>query len=185
MRLEKISLILTVMFFFSVPGFSYGAVIAKIGVVDFQKILSTSDAGKSAQSEINKQGKKMEAGLKEKGDEIEEIKKKLERESLVMSKESRSEREREIRIKINDFKALKKRFANDFKLLEKKLVNQIQKDIFKIVEEIGKKEGYLLVIEKREGGVLYFPNTIDITDKLIHQYNAEYALKSEAEKKKE
>ncbi|KKL86845.1 hypothetical protein LCGC14_1940670, partial [marine sediment metagenome] len=67
MRLEKISLILTVMFFFSVPGFSYGAVIAKIGVVDFQKILSTSDAGKSAQSEINKQGKKMEAGLKEKG----------------------------------------------------------------------------------------------------------------------
>ena len=173
MRLEKISLILTVMFFFSVPGFSYGAAIAKIGVVDFQKILSTSDAGKSAQSEINKQGIKMEDDLKKKGNEIEEIKKKLERESLVMSKESRSEREREIRIKINDIKILKKRFAQDFKLLEKKLVNLIQKDIFKIVEEIGKKEGYLLVIEKREGGVLYFPSTIDITDELIHQYNAE------------
>jgi outer membrane protein len=70
-------------------------------------------------------------------------------------------------------------------LVEKKLVNRIQKAIFKIVEEIGKKEGYLLVVEKREGGVLYFPNTIDITDKLIHQYNAEHTLKSEAEKKKE
>ena len=185
MRLKKISRLLTVMLFFSVPGFSYGAVIAKIGVVDFQKILSTSDAGKSAQNQINQRGKKLEADLKKKGDEIEEIKKKLERESLVMSKESRSEREREIRIKINDFKALKKKFANDFRLLEKKLVGLIQKDIFRIVEEIGKKEGYLLVIEKREGGVLYFPSAIDITDKLIHQYNAEYALKSEAGQKKE
>ncbi len=60
-------------FFFAFS--SYGADIAKIGVVDFQRILETSSGGKSAQVEINKKGKAMEQTLKEKGVEIEELKK--------------------------------------------------------------------------------------------------------------
>ncbi len=153
----------------------YGADVAKIGIIDFQRILETSSAGKKAQAEIAKQGKQMEADLKEKGAEIEEIKKKLEREALVMSKEMREEREREIRIKINDFKSLQKKYMTDFKMQEQRLVGRIQKDIFKIVEEIGKKEGYLLILERREAGVLYFPKTNDITDKIIQMYNAKFA----------
>ena len=45
----------------------------------------------------------MELELKQKGGEIEELRKQLERESMVMSKEKREEKEREIRIKLNDF----------------------------------------------------------------------------------
>jgi len=157
----------------------HSADVAKIGIIDFQRILETSSAGKKAQTEISKQGKQMEADLKGKGAEIEEIKKKLEREALVMSKEMREEREREIRIKINDFKTLQKKYMTNFKMQEQRLVNRIQKDIFKIVEEIGKKEGYLLILERREGGVLYFPKTNDITDKLIQMYNAKYAQKAD------
>ena len=161
----------------------YGADVAKIGIIDFQRILETSSAGKKAQAQISKQGKKMEADLKGKGAEIDEIKKKLEREALVMSKEMRDEREREIRIKINDFKTLQKRYMTDFKMQEQRLVNRIQKDLFEIVEEIGKKEGYLLVLEKREGGVLYSPNTNDITDKLIQMYNTKFAQEEEKKAK--
>ena len=69
--------------------------VVKIGVIDFQKILKTSNAGKAAQAEISRQGTKMEADLKKKGSELEELKKKLEREVLVMSKEMRDEKERE------------------------------------------------------------------------------------------
>ncbi len=66
---------------------------------------------------------------------------------------------------------LKKKYAANFKRMEKRLVNRIQKAIFKLVEEMGKKEGFLLIVEKREGGVLYYPTTIDITDRLIQKYN--------------
>lgn len=163
----------------------YSADVAKIGIIDFQKVLETSIAGKKAQAEISKQGKKMEADLKQKGAEIDEIKKKLEREALVMSKDMREEREREIRIKINDFKTLQKRYMTDFKVQEQQLVQRIQKDIFKIVEEIGKKEGFLLVLEKREGGVLYSPNTNDITDKLIQMYNTKFSQQEKNKAKKD
>jgi outer membrane protein len=169
-----------IIFSFCFSAFSsYGADIAKIGVVDFQRILETSSAGKSAQAEINAKGKIMEKALKEKGAEIEELKKKLEREALVMSKEKKDEKEREVRIKINDFKALQKQYLTEFQELEQGLVKTIRNKVFELVEEMGKKEGYLLIIERRGGGLLYFPNTIDITDKLIQQFNDAYARKGD------
>ena len=171
MRHEKIAFWLAVTLVLSAAAPSWAADIAKIGVVDFQKVLSVSNAGKQAQAEINTKGKAMEADLKKKGSEIEEIKKRIERETLVMSKENREEKEREFRIKLNDFKMLKKKYAGDFKRMEKRLVSRIQKEILQLVEEMGKKEGFLLIVEKREGGVLYYPSTIDITDRLIQKYN--------------
>ncbi|MEW6673773.1 MAG: OmpH family outer membrane protein [Thermodesulfobacteriota bacterium] len=169
--------------FFIATFSSYGADVAKIGVIDFQRILETSSAGKASQAEINKQGKAMEAELKKNQEDLEEIKKRLEREALVMTKDMREEKEREFRIKVNDFRALEQKFKKDISDLNKRLVKRMQDDVFDLVEEIGKKEGYLLVVEKTEGGVVYAPNTIDITDKLIQLYNTRFAQKTEKKEK--
>jgi outer membrane protein len=93
-----------------------------------------------------------------------------------MSKEKREEKEREIRIKLNDFKSLQKRYRTELQSLEKKLVNALLKDVSTLVEEIGKKEGYLLIIDNT--GVMYSPGSIDITDKLIKELNARHTKKS-------
>jgi outer membrane protein len=178
MRTYKTAFITIVVCFGFFVASSYGADVAKIGVVDFQKVLETSNAGKLARGEINEQGRKMEEDLKEKGEKIEEAKKKLEREALVMSNEMRAEKEREIRISINDFKSLQKQYMADFKEQEKKLVTSIQKELLKIVSEIGKKEGFLLILEKREAGIIYSPDTIDISDRVIQEYNTVFAQKT-------
>ncbi len=152
-----------------------GADVAKIGVVDIQKILLTSSAGKMAKAQINKKAREMEARLTEKKEEIDKLKETLEREALVMSKETREEREREIRIKINDIKSLKKKFEKDLKTIEGKVVKRIQSDMATIVQELGKNEGFLLIITNQV--VLYAPSTIDITDQLIQSYNTSLAEK--------
>jgi len=159
-------------FIFIFCGFSYAADVAKIGVVDFQKILETSKVGQAAQNEIKSQGEKMEVTLKDKGEEIENLKKKLEREALVIDREARSDREREIRIKINDLKALQKKYVADFRDLEARMIERIRKQLDNIINNIGKSDGYLLIIEKNQAGVLYCPNKIDITEKVIKDYNA-------------
>jgi outer membrane protein len=143
--------------------------VAKIGVVDIQKVLLTSSAGKMAKAQINKKAREMEANLTVKKEEIETLKENLEREALVMNKETRDERERDIRIKINDIKSLKNTYENDLKKIEGKVVKRIQKDVDVIIEEMGKKEGYLLIISNPV--VLYAPTSIDITDQLIQAYN--------------
>jgi outer membrane protein len=182
MNITKIAFVTLV---FSVCLFvasSFGADVAKIGVVNFQTILEKSDAGKMAMAEINKHGKELEASLKKKGKEIEETKNKLEREALVMSKEMREEKEREIRISTNDLKILQNKYTADLRQLEAKLVRNIQKEVLEIIAEIGKKEGFLVIFEKREAGVMYSPDTIDITDRLIQKYNSIFSQKSSKKK---
>ena len=151
----------------------FAANVAKIGVIDLQKILATSTSGKAIQAQLKSQKDKMESDLKKKGSEIEKISKRLERESMVMSKEMREEKEREQRIKINDFKSLQKKFRSDLQKLEGQLMNQLQQDIKGLVDSIGKKKGYLLIINKYN--VIYSPDSIDITDDLIKQLNAKTA----------
>jgi outer membrane protein len=182
MRIFKIAFVTMIFSICFFGASSYGADVAKIGVVSFQDILEKSDAGKMATEEINKSGKEMEDSLKKKGEEIDAIKNKLERESLVMSKEMREEKEREIRISINDFKTLKNKYMADFKQHEARLVRDIQKEVIEIVEEMGKKEGFLIIFEKREAGVLYSPDTIDITDRLIQRYNTSFSKKGSKKK---
>ena len=182
MQTAKIASAAAILFLFSLTV-SYGVDVAKIGVVDFQRILKVSSAGKSAQAEIKSQGEKMETDLKKKGSELEELKKRFEREALVMSKEMREEKEREFRIKINDFKSLEKKYKEEFRVLNNRLVNRIKKDVFELIEEMGKKEGYLLIVEKWEAGVVYSPTSIDITDKLIPQYNDKVARQAKKDKR--
>ena len=176
MRNIKWILVMVCVAFLGLCNFSLAADVAKIGVVDLQRVMETSDAGKSAQAQIKQQKDTMETDLKDKGAEIEQIRQRLEREAMVMSKESREEKEREARIKLNDFKILQKRYRNELQQLEQRLVAQLRDDTIALVDEIGKKEGYLLIISRV--GVLYSPNSIDITDQLIKRLNERYAKKS-------
>lgn len=176
MRTFKFVLMIIPLISFFLIGLADAADVAKIGIIDLQRVLDTSSPGKSAQAQIKKQKEKMELDLKKKGAEIEELRKRFERESMVMSKEKREENEREARIKLNDFKSLQKKYRAALQALEQKLVSEIRKEIFALVEEIGKKEGYLLIINKF--GVMYSPSSIDITDKLIQQLNARFAQKA-------
>ena len=159
--------------------YGFAADVAKIGVIDAQKVLMESDAGKAVQAEINKVGQEMQAKLETLGKEIKDLEQKLERESMVMTKALREEKAREIRIKVNDFKAQQKQYRQELQGLEKKHLGRIRNEILAVAEEIGKEGNYLLIVENV--GILYSPNSIDITDTLIKKYNAANQAKANKE----
>lgn len=177
MRTAKTVLTVMVLSLFFISGTVYGAGGMKIGVLDFQRVLAEASAGKTAVAEINRIGQLMKDDLEKKKAEIDEMKKRIEREMLVMSSEQQMEKEREFRIKVNDFKSLQKKYNTDARGIENRLIKQIKLDMYDLAKKIGEKEGLFLIIEKTEAGVLYSSDTIDISDKLIGQYNAEFAKK--------
>jgi outer membrane protein len=151
----------------SVPA---AAADVKIAVVNLQTVLETSVAGKAAQDQLKSQRDKLEGDLTQKGNELQELEKRLQRDSMVMSKETREDKEREFRIKASDFQALQKKYRSDLQDLERQLMGDLQKDISALVAEISKKEGYQLVISNI--GVLYSQPSIDITTRLVQELNA-------------
>lgn len=156
-------------------GTASGADPVKIGVVDLQKVLEASNAGKAAQNELKVQRDKMQADLKQRGTEIQEIESRMKRESMVMSKEAREEKEREHRIKVSDFQALQRKYQADLQDVERKLMGQLQKEISGLVAEMAKKDGFTLIISNI--GVIYSQPAIDLTDRLIQELNARPAKK--------
>jgi outer membrane protein len=156
------------------PAFSADPV--KIGVVDLQKILETSNSGKAAQNELKVQRDKMQVDMKQRGNEIQEIESRMQREAMVMSKETREEKEREHRIKVSDFQALQRKYQSDLQEVERKLMGKLQSEITSLVSDIAKKDGYLLVISNI--GVIYALSSTDITERLIQELNAKSGKKA-------
>lgn len=165
-RITWITLFFSIFFFAA----AHAAGDTKIGIIDFQKVLKESKGGKNAKAEIESKGKGMESKLKSEGEQLEKLKKKLEAEALVMSKEVREKKEREFRIKVGDFKALQKKYASELREFEAEIIKRVQKEVFAIVEDIGKSGKYELILER--GSVLYYPDAIDITNDLIKKYDA-------------
>ncbi len=184
MRIEKIALI-AVVFLFLFSSASFGADVAKIGVFNFARILEISSAGKATKAELTEKEQKMANDLKNKERELEELKKRLERETLVMDREMREQKGREFRIKVNDLKELQRRYNNQIRQMQEIATRRMGKEVEGLITEIGKAEGYLLILEKRKGGVWYHPTPIDITDRLIKELNEKYAQKAENKKNNE
>ena len=157
-------------------GPTFSADPVKIGVVDLQKILETSNFGKAAQNELKAQRDKMQADMKQRGSEIQEIESRMQREAMVMSKETREEKEREHRIKVSDFQALQRKYQSDLQEVERKLMGRLQTEITSLVSDIAKKDGYLLVISNI--GVIYSLPSTDLTERLIQELNAKSGKKA-------
>ena len=166
---RKMLIGITLAMVFGIVNLAAAADVAKIGVVNFQKILEVSNKGKAAQAELKTAKDRMESDLKKKGAEIEQLRKRLEDQAAVVSKEMREEKSRDVRIKVNDFRNLQKQYSTELQTLERQLMNKMQTEVAGLVKEIGEKEGYLLIISNL--GVLYAPNSIDLTDEIIKKLN--------------
>jgi outer membrane protein len=161
---------------------SYGANVAKIGIIDFQRVIESSDLGKASSKTLKDRGNEMTTTLKEKESEIERMKQELDQKSLVMNKEAREDQEQVLRNKIDDLQNTQRQFSRVLNELQNNLLGELEQKVGEIVEEIGKKGGYTLIMERRVGGVLYAPNDIDITDKVIRKLNAIAQKKEEKDR---
>ena len=148
---------------------AFSADVAKIGTISFQKIFDNSIAGKAAKEEINREGRRMEADLKSKGDEIKSLQQQLDNDGGLLSKEAREEKKWQLNRMVDDVKALKRKYDRQIQEFQVKHVNQIKKDVLDIIQNYGKKEGYLLILE--DIGVIYAPQSVEITDQIIQIYN--------------
>jgi len=169
--------IITLAFVAGLTPFAFAADVAKIGVVNFERVLKESSAGKLTQKDLRAKGEEFQGKLKKEKDSLDAISKAFEREALVLSPEKKREKEREFRIRVNDFKKMQEDYTKELRRIEIELINQMQKDVFQIANDMGKEEGFLLIIERKTAGVIYMPAKVDITDTLIKKYNAKVAKK--------
>ena len=126
----------------------------KLGYVDLQKALNTCEAGKTAKDKISLKVKEYETQIDQKKKDMKKLKDDLDKQAMLLSSDTRAAKERDLQQKDNDF------------------TKEIIEDLSKIINDLGTKEGYTMILEKTESAVLFADPSTDLTDKLIKTYDA-------------
>ena len=141
----------------------------KIGVVDFQKIVTESEPGKKLEAGLKAEGEQMEAEMQKGKEELEALKEKLEREAMVMSEKAKEEKQIEFNVKLSGLQKKQAQFRKDFVAKQRQGVGKLQQQVLEISHEIGKKKKYDLIISKE--ALLYMDGGVDITPDVIKALN--------------
>jgi outer membrane protein len=165
--MKKLFLILCICFILPVSAQAEEAI--KIGILDLQKVLNECDAGKKAKTDLEALIKSKESAIEKKGVEIEKLKSELQKQVSVLSAEARKSKEDELEKLLRDYQRIVQDSQAEVKKKEGELTEAIIKGVHDLVDEMGKKEGYTVIIEKTLS--LYANEDLDITDDVIKRYN--------------
>jgi len=157
--------------------FCFGTVHAaevKIAYVDMQKALNVSEAGKEAKEKINVRVKEFETLLDARKADLEKLQAELEKQSLLLSEAARGEKERSYQQKVKEFQRFTKDAQEELQQQDADFTRSILRNMMTVVQSLGKKEGYSLILEKTESSILYASESIDITDAVIKAFDAQF-----------
>jgi len=145
----------------------------KVGFIDLQKALNLSAAGKAAKTGITEKVKEFEGKIEKQQSELKKLKEELEKQAVLLSADARAAKERDYQQKLKDFQRFTKDRQEELQQLDAQYTNQIVEKLLGMAQDIAKKEGFDLVLERGSGGVIYGAESIDLTDKLIAASNAD------------
>jgi len=143
----------------------------KIGVVDLQRCLNESRMGKKYKAEFTAEADRRKAELEKEEADLKALREEIEKQGLVLSETARAEKEREYKERLAAFKAKFQESQQALQRKDQELTRRILRDLQKVVQKLGETEGYTLILERQEGGVLFMPKAIDITDEVIRRYD--------------
>ena len=160
---------------------------AKIGVVDLQKVLTTTNAGKAARKKFEDLQKSKQGTLERKEKELAGLEKELVSQRQQIEKEAQASGgnpSEELRAKIAAFQEKARKFEQQMMELEKKrreimedltrkeaeLLKPIEQTIKTKVDAIAKERGLDVVLDKRFA--IYASDATDVTAEVIRRCDA-------------
>ena len=154
----------------AVPTFAQSAP-ARVAVIDVNKVLMSSSAGKAAYERLRKMQEERVARAKKLDDEIAGLDKEINEKKLSLSEEKLADLTKQL----SDKQIAMQRFAQDadreLSEAQSRTLQELNGKIMPVVEQVGKEMGLAAIFNKFESGLIYASEAIDITDVVIKRFN--------------
>ncbi len=144
----------------------------KIAVVDLQRAINETEDGRAAKNKLKKLFMRRQKDLDAKQTAIKQMKESIEAQRNVLSREALQKKLEEYQKAFVDLQTVYIDYQRELSTKEAELTKDIIARMQLILRRIGQKEGYALVLERNEAGVIFVPTNLDLTDLLIQKYNA-------------
>ena len=143
----------------------------KVGVLDLQRCIQESNEGKRIAETLKKKQTEMQKDLDAKQQELLEMQKDMEKQSLMLSMDAKEDRQKDFEKKRRDLAYLIQDSNEEMKKAEQDARNDILRILGGVLETIAKEKNFDLITERANGGVLYVSKALDITDEVVTELN--------------
>jgi outer membrane protein len=143
----------------------------KLGYIDMQRALNTSDAGKEAKEQLAARVKKYQEEINSKQEEIKKLKDDLEKQGMLLSESVRASKEKDYQQRLKEFQRFTKDAQDELQGKDEELTRKIVESMEKVIQEFGRKNGYTFIFVRNEG-MLFADDKADVTDEVLKQLNA-------------
>lgn len=144
----------------------------KIGVVDMQRALNETEDGRKAKDRLKKLFEKRQKTLDKQQNDLRTLKESIEKQRDVLSREVLAKKLEEYQKSFAQLQTTYMDFQRELAAKEGELTKDIMARMQRIVRRLGQSEGYSMIVERNEAGVIFVPTSYDLTDVLIQRYNA-------------
>ena len=143
----------------------------KIGVVDLQRAINETEDGRQAKRRLKKVFDERQQSLNAAQESLKSQKESLERQQDVLSKDALKKKVDKYQADLMALQNEYVQYQQELSTKEAELTQKILEKMQGILRRIGQTEGYTMIIEANEGGVVWVPSNLDLTDVLIQRYN--------------
>ena len=141
----------------------------KIGYVDLQKIVTTSDQGKEAMQTLDNIEKAKNTIINEKIKDIKKLEEELTKQAAILTPEAKQKKQEEHENLMMEYQKMRRDRDEELKKNEGVFIQQIVLDVKNLLAKIAKEEGYTAILN--EAAVVYMPDDLDLTDRVMKQFN--------------
>ena len=146
---------------------------ARVGFVDLQRILAKSQAGVQAREQLEKDKAGMQKQVDNQKGDLDKLRDDLEKKGQLLSAEARRDKQEQLERKVRDVRRLVDDLEKELQKKEQGLLAKVLREVEGVVAKIGKERGYLMIVERRQGGLIYGAPEADVTEEIIKAFDDE------------
>ncbi len=139
----------------------------KVGIVDLQRAIQTSDAGKKAKSQLEEAFNKKKKELQSEEANLKKLQEEFQKKQSALSDSAKKEQQMKLQEKFMRYQDLLQKSQAEIQKKEQEMSEPIIRKIREKVNEIAKKKGYNLVLEKNDNVVLFSQDKDDLTEEVM------------------
>jgi outer membrane protein len=142
----------------------------KIGFIDMQKAIQTTSAGKKAKATLETEFNKKKKELESKEEALKKMGEDLQKKNLVLSDEVKAKKQQDFQQEMMKYRELVGKSQEEIQKKERDLTAPIIKKLQEIIADVARKDNYTMILEKSEQAVLWAKKDIDLTDRLVKEF---------------
>lgn len=144
----------------------------KIGIVDLDQAVGATDEGKAARDELERKKREAELELQPMIERYQELAEEYQSKRVVLSPEKLRAMELDITELQNRLEFKQEEVQNRLRVDFERLVGPLREKLVKVVNEVGREEGFSLILMRNMPGIMYAKEALDVTDLVIKKFDA-------------